>query len=58
MSYIFIHEKFYDLDKLKKSHPGGNLKLFEAIENEEDCTALFESSHAMLDVKKIYGLMN
>jgi len=57
MSYIFIHEKFYDLDKLKKSHPGGNLKIFEAIENEEDCTALFESSHAMLDIKKIYGMM-
>ena len=55
--YIFIHEKFYDLVKLKKSHPGGSIKIFDCIQNEDDCTALFESSHAMKDIDKIYQMM-
>jgi linoleoyl-CoA desaturase len=55
--FIYIHSKFYDLDSLKKSHPGGYLKIFECIGREKDCTALFESSHCMKDIKNIYELM-
>ena len=55
--YIYIHGKFYDLGKLKKSHPGGSIKIFDAIKNEEDCTPIFESSHAMKDIDKIYEMM-
>ena len=55
--YIFIHERFYDLNSLKESHPGGYLKIFECIGNEKDCTALFESSHCMKDINYIYELM-
>ena len=56
-NYIYIHSKFYDLDKIKKEHPGGCLKIFNCLENVEDCTPLFESSHAMKDVTTIYELM-
>jgi len=55
--YIYIHEKFYDLGKLKKSHPGGFLKIFDCISKEEDCTPLFESSHCMKDIDKIKQMM-
>ena len=55
--FIYIHSKFYDLDAIKKTHPGGYLKIFECIGNEKDCTALFESSHCMKDIKTIYKLM-
>ncbi len=55
--YIFIHKKFYDLSSIKNNHPGGNLKIFECLENEKDCTALFESSHCMKDIHKIYEMM-
>jgi linoleoyl-CoA desaturase len=55
--YVFIHSKFYDLEKIKSDHPGGYLNLFESIENEEDCTPLFESCHAMKDINAIYSMM-
>jgi linoleoyl-CoA desaturase len=55
--YVYIHEKFYDLDRIKKEHPGGCLKIFECLDKEEDCTALFESSHAMKDLSAIKQMM-
>ena len=57
LEYIYVHEKFYDLSKLKKSHPGGFLKIFDCISKEEDCTPLFESSHCMKDIDKIKQMM-
>ena len=56
-NHIYIHGKFYDLDKIKKEHPGGWIKIINCLEKEEDCTPLFESSHAMKDVTTIYELM-
>lgn len=55
--FIYIYSKFYDLEAIKNTHPGGYLKIFECIGNEKDCTALFESSHAMKDLKLIRELM-
>lgn len=36
---------------------GGYLIIFEALCDEEDCTALFESSLCVKDVVKVYELM-
>ena len=56
-SFIYIHGKFYDLEKIKHEHPGGCLKIFDSIENEEDCSSIFESSHAMKDVEYITEML-
>ena len=56
-SFVFIHGKFYDLENIKSNHPGGYLQLFECIENEEDCTPLFESCHIMKDIPGIMNMM-
>jgi hypothetical protein len=56
-NFVYIHETFYDLDKIKAEHPGGYLAVFDAIENEEDLTPLFEASHAMKNLKAIYEMM-
>uniref|UniRef100_A0A6C0KGR0 Cytochrome b5 heme-binding domain-containing protein n=1 Tax=viral metagenome TaxID=1070528 RepID=A0A6C0KGR0_9ZZZZ len=47
---ITIHGKVYNLKNYK--HPGGN-EILKLCENENDCTALFESYHAFSDMKKI-----
>lgn len=51
---IFIHGKYYDIDKF--DHPGGK-HILELCKNEPDCTALFESYHAFCDMDKIKKVM-
>lgn len=52
----FIHGKKYDLTKFLDSHPGGKV-ILESCKGDTDCTAAFESYHAMCDMKKIKSIM-
>ena len=50
MNKIRIHDKYYDLRDF--NHPGGK-GILESCKNEPDCSGLFESYHALSDMKKI-----
>jgi len=50
-----IHGKLYDL-RTFKDHPGGR-HILDLCQNEPDCTALFESSHAFCNFKPIRKMM-
>ena len=51
-----IHGKFYDLENFLNSHPGGRT-ILESSKNGIDCTASFESYHAMCDKNLINSIM-
>lgn len=51
-----IHGKKYDLTKFLDTHPGGRV-ILESCKGDNDCTAAFESYHAMCDMKKIKLIM-
>ena len=55
---IRIHGKYYDLERLRLGHPGGNLKLFDTLSESVDCTALFEFSHSMKNIEYVKSLLN
>ncbi len=51
-----IHGKKYDLSDFMNNHPGGK-SILEACRGDNDCTATFESYHAMCDRNKIISMM-
>ena len=51
-----IHGKFYDLENFLNRHPGGRT-ILESSKNGIDCTASFESYHAMCDKNLINSIM-
>lgn len=53
---INIYDKKYDLTDFIDIHPGGK-EILKLCEEEEDCTALFESYHAFADRDKINKMM-
>jgi linoleoyl-CoA desaturase len=52
-----IHGKQYDLSSFLDSHPGGRT-ILEACKGNKDCTAAFESYHAMVNMNKIESIMS
>src|SRR5437016_2101838 len=52
----YIHDKKYDLTEFMNHHPGGK-EILEACKGKNDCTASFESYHAMCNMSKIKKLM-
>ena len=50
-----IHGKYYDLTLFLDKHPGGS-KILESCKGV-DCTAAFESYHAMSNMGKINNIM-
>ena len=51
-----INGKVYNLENYLDFHPGGR-KILEACKGEDDCTAAFESYHALADKSKINKIM-
>lgn len=55
---IKIHGKYYDLEKLRLWHPGGNLKIFDTLSDKIDCTPIFEFSHSMKNLNYVKSLLH
>jgi fatty acid desaturase len=52
-----IHGKIYDLTNFLNVHPGGRA-ILAACQGDNDCTATFESYHAMSNMKLIHSIMD